>query len=138
MSPTCYRYGVRPLFFALPAETAHHVGLNALRFAARFETTLHALRVSFPQPDRPVQLFGLTFPNPVGLAAGFDKNGLAIPAFAALGFGFVEIGTVTAQAQPGNPAPRIFRYPGSRPSSIDSGSTTRAPTWSRPGSAACA
>jgi dihydroorotate dehydrogenase len=65
----------------------------------------------FAPPAKPKSLFGLTFPNPIGLAAGFDKNGVAIPAWAALGFGFVEIGTVTAKAQPGNPRPRIFRYP---------------------------
>ena len=59
-------------------------------------------------------LFGLHFRNPIGLAAGFDKNGVAIPAWEALGFGFVEIGTVTAHPQPGNPRPRIFRYPGKR------------------------
>ena len=65
---------------------------------------------SFAPPSQPRTLFGLTFPNPIGLAAGFDKNGVAIPAWEALGFGFVEVGTVTAQPQPGNPAPRIFRY----------------------------
>jgi dihydroorotate dehydrogenase len=66
---------------------------------------------SFEPQAKPVQLFGLTFRNPVGLAAGFDKNGVALPAWAALGFGFIEIGTVTAKPQPGNPRPRIFRYP---------------------------
>jgi dihydroorotate dehydrogenase len=65
---------------------------------------------SFDPPAKPVHLFGLTFRNPVGLAAGFDKNGVALPAWAALGFGFVEIGTVTAKPQSGNPRPRIFRY----------------------------
>jgi dihydroorotate dehydrogenase len=59
----------------------------------------------------PRKVFGITFPNPVGLAAGFDKNGVALPALAALGFGFIEIGTITAKAQAGNPRPRIFRYP---------------------------
>src|SRR5206468_234289 len=63
---------------------------------------------------RPKTLFGLNFPNPVGLAAGLDKNGVALPAWAALGFGFIEIGTVTAKAQPGNPEPRIFRLPKQR------------------------
>jgi dihydroorotate dehydrogenase len=62
-------------------------------------------------PSKPKTLFGLTFPNPIGLAAGLDKNGVALPAWAALGFGFIEIGTVTAKAQPGNPKPRIFRLP---------------------------
>ena len=66
---------------------------------------------AFQPAPKPTTVFGLNFPNPVGLAAGFDKNGVALPAWEALGFGFVEIGTVTAQAQPGNPRPRIFRYP---------------------------
>ena len=61
--------------------------------------------------SKPINLFGLTFPNPIGLAAGLDKNGVALSAWAALGFGFIEIGTVTAKAQPGNPKPRIFRLP---------------------------
>ena len=65
----------------------------------------------FDQSPKPTNVFGITFPNPVGLAAGFDKNGVALRAWAALGFGFVEIGTVTAQPQPGNPRPRIFRFP---------------------------
>src|SRR5260370_2066728 len=68
------------------------------------------LRSLQPSP-KPKTLFGLTFPNPIGLAAGLDKNGVALPAWAALGFGFIEIGTVTAKAQPGNPKPRIFRLP---------------------------
>src|SRR5690348_3744999 len=62
-------------------------------------------------PSAPRQVFGLTFPNPLGLAAGLDKNAVAVPAWAALGFGFAEVGTVTAEAQPGNPKPRLFRYP---------------------------
>jgi len=66
---------------------------------------------SFQLPSKPKTLFGLNFPNPVGLAAGLDKNGVALPVWAALGFGFIEIGTVTAKAQPGNPKPRIFRLP---------------------------
>src|SRR5439155_22636390 len=72
-----------------------------------------ALRVlrMFPPPSEPKTAFGLNFPNPIGLAAGLDKNGVALPAWAAMGFGFIEIGTVTAKAQPGNPKPRIFRLP---------------------------
>lgn len=62
-------------------------------------------------PVRPKTLFGVSFPNPVGLAAGMDKNAVALPAWEALGFGFIEIGTITAHAQPGNPQPRLFRYP---------------------------
>ena len=65
----------------------------------------------FSRRSKPNTFFGLNFPNPIGLAAGLDKNGVALPAWAALGFGFIEIGTVTAKAQPGNPKPRIFRLP---------------------------
>jgi dihydroorotate dehydrogenase len=90
-------------------ETAHHFALRCLCRAPQIPGGIAFLR-SFAPPPRPRTLFGLTFPNPIGLAAGFDKNGVAIPAWEALGFGFVEIGTVTAQPQPGNPPPRIFRY----------------------------
>ncbi len=100
----------RPLLFQLDPETAHHLVLNGLKAASTFGALAAPLR-SFRPPDRPRTLFGLRFPNPVGLAAGFDKNGVAFPALAAMGFGFVEIGTVTARPQPGNPRPRIFRYP---------------------------
>ena len=78
--------------------------------ASHFDLALRALR-SFQPSSKPKTLFGLNFPNPIGLAAGLDKNGVALPAWAALGFGFIEIGTVTAKAQPGNPKPRIFRLP---------------------------
>jgi dihydroorotate dehydrogenase len=101
---------VRPLLFTLPPETAHNIAIGNLRAASNWPAALHQLE-RFKPPPRPTTVFGLNFPNPVGLAAGFDKNGLAIPAWAALGFGFVEIGTVTAKPQPGNPKPRIFRYP---------------------------
>jgi dihydroorotate dehydrogenase len=74
---------------------------------------LQPLRVFRPR-SKSITSFGLTFPNPIGLAAGLDKNGVALPAWAALGFGFIEIGTVTAKAQPGNPKPRIFRLPQQR------------------------
>lgn len=105
-----YQRLVRPLLFALDPETAHHLAIGSLRFASGCPPALGLLR-PFQTPPRPAQVFGLSFPNPVGLAAGFDKNGVALPAWEALGFGFVEIGTVTAKAQPGNPRPRIFRYP---------------------------
>ena len=81
-----------------------------LRRASHFDVALRVLRSFQPSP-KPKTLFGLNFPNPIGLAAGLDKNGVALPAWAALGFGFIEIGTVTAKAQPGNPKPRIFRLP---------------------------
>ena len=105
-----YETFVRPLLFALDPETAHRRTIGLLRGASYFDLALRALRF-FQPPSKPKTLFGLTFPNPIGLAAGLDKNGVAIPAWAALGFGFIEIGTITAKAQPGNAKPRIFRLP---------------------------
>ena len=91
----------------LPAEAAHNLAILALRL-----TPSSLLRTAFgATPQKPTKLFGLTFPNPVGLAAGMDKNASALRAWEALGFGFVEAGTITAMAQPGNPKPRCFRYP---------------------------
>ena len=105
-----YERVLRPLLFSLDAEAAHHFAIASLRRASHFDLALRALK-RFRPPPKPKTLFGLTFPNPIGLAAGLDKNGVALPAWAALGFGFIEIGTVTAMAQPGNPKPRIFRLP---------------------------
>lgn len=97
---------IRPLLFSFNPETAHHITLDALQLAYRFG--LLPLIVKHPV-DNPQKVMGLTFPNPVGLAAGLDKNGDYIDALAALGFGFIEIGTVTPRAQDGNPKPRLFR-----------------------------
>ncbi|HEU5314035.1 MAG TPA: dihydroorotate dehydrogenase (quinone), partial [Candidatus Udaeobacter sp.] len=105
-----YERLVRPLLFSLDAEVAHHFTVASLRRASHFDSALRALK-RFTPASKPKTLFGLTFPNPIGLAAGLDKNGVALPAWAALGFGFIEMGTVTAMAQPGNPKPRIFRLP---------------------------
>ena len=105
-----YKHIVRSLLFSLDPERAHHLAVSALRVAPKLPFGLRALR-AFQPPTRSKTVFGLNFPNPIGLAAGFDKNGVALPALAALGFGFIEIGTVTAKPQPGNPKPRIFRYP---------------------------
>src|SRR5437016_6198607 len=105
-----YERFIRPLLFSLDAETAHHFTIALLRQASSFDLALRTLKAFQPSP-KPKVLFGLNFPNPIGLAAGLDKNGVAIPAWAALGFGFIEIGTVSAKAQPGNPKPRIFRLP---------------------------
>jgi len=99
-----YERLLRPLLFALDPETAHHFALASLRIAG-------PLLPKATDATSPVSAFGLNFRHRIGLAAGLDKNGVALPAWEALGFSFVEIGTVTAQAQPGNPRPRIFRYP---------------------------
>ena len=100
----------RPLLFSLNAEAAHNLTLPALRKAAAMGLTA-ALRK--PAAD-PRTVMGLTFPNPVGLAAGLDKDGAYIDGLAALGFGSIEVGTVTPRAQPGNPKPRMFRVPAKR------------------------
>jgi dihydroorotate dehydrogenase len=98
----------RPALFALDAETAHHATIDGLKTAQ----CLGLMSLMFKRPaDDPRTVMGLTFPNPVGLAAGLDKNGEVIDALAAFGFGFIEIGTVTPRAQPGNPKPRMFRIP---------------------------
>ena len=108
-----YERLVRPLLFSLDPETAHHFTIACLAAASRLDLILRGLGRFRPDPH-PQKLFGLDFPNPIGLAAGLDKNGVALPAWAALGFGFIEIGTITAKAQPGNPKPRIFRLPEQR------------------------
>jgi dihydroorotate dehydrogenase len=105
-----YRSILRPLLFQLDPEAAHNLAMSTLRSAETIPLMLAALR-RFQPPRKPVTCFGLTFPNRVGLAAGFDKNGLALPAWDAMGFGFIEIGTITAKPQPGNAKPRVFRYP---------------------------
>lgn len=97
----------RPALFALDPETAHDATLTSLNAAHCLGLTRWLPR---PEPD-PRTVMGLTFPNPVGLAAGLDKNGECIDGLAALGFGFLEIGTVTPRPQPGNPRPRLFRLP---------------------------
>jgi len=106
---TFYESLVRPVLFLVSAEKAHDLAIRSLQAASNSPSALRQLERFTPRP-LPKTVFGLTFPNPVGLAAGFDKNGVAIPAWAALGFGFIEVGTVTAKPQPGNPQPRIFRY----------------------------
>ena len=105
-----YERFVRPLLFSINPETAHHFTIAVLRRASQVDLALRALKFFEPLP-KPKAVFGLTFRNPIGLAAGFEKNGVALPALAALGFGFIEVGTVTAKPQPGNPKPRIFRFP---------------------------
>ena len=97
---------LRPLLFKLPPETAHCLSFNAIEKARKLGLL----------PNRPIacksrQVMGLDFPNPIGLAAGLDKNGEYLDTLAALGFGFIEIGTITPRPQPGNPQPRLFRLP---------------------------
>jgi dihydroorotate dehydrogenase len=99
---------VRPLLFALDPETAHSLSLDGLDVLARLGAA-HLL--ACPVPRVPVRAMGLDFPNPLGLAAGMDKDGAHIDGLAALGFGFIEAGAVTPRPQDGNPAPRVFRLP---------------------------
>jgi len=104
-----YRRLLRPILFRFDAERVHHLAmafLHGLGPAMQMWT-----RGSQSDPRLAREVFGLRFPNPVGLAAGFDKNALVLPAWEGLGFGFAEVGTVTAKAQPGNPQPRLFRVP---------------------------
>jgi dihydroorotate dehydrogenase len=101
----------RPLLFALDPETAHDIAFSGLRRAhAAGLTRLLSPRIA----DDPVELMGLRFPNPIGMAAGLDKNGTHIDAFASFGFGSIEVGTATPRPQPGNPRPRLFRLPQAR------------------------
>lgn len=116
-----YRSLLRPLLFRLPPESAHELALDALASSlktksARRIASRRLLRTPFGELHR----FGLTFKNPIGLAAGFDKNGTAAEYLAALGFGFIEVGSLTHQPQPGNPRPRLFRLP------LDQGLINRA------------
>jgi dihydroorotate dehydrogenase len=98
----------RPLLFCLDAEKAHELGLKSLELAYR--SGMNPLLATRPAP-LPATLCGITLPNPAGLAAGLDKNAAHIDALAALGFGFIEVGTTTPRPQPGNPRPRMFRLP---------------------------
>ncbi len=104
-----YRTLLRPALFAQDSETIHNRTLRALGWASRREILCDALASVYGAPELPVELFGLKFPNPVGLAAGMDKHAAAVPVWPTLGFGFSELGGVTWHAQPGNPAPRMFR-----------------------------
>jgi len=98
----------------LPTEWVHHVALAGLRLVMALFGGLSRRLLRTSDPRLAVEALGLHFAHPVGLAAGFDKNATAYEALAALGFGFVEVGTVTGQAQPGNPKPRLFRLPADR------------------------
>ena len=111
-----YRSFIRPLLFCLPPETAHRWTMAALRIFSilPFGPSVVKLFSGKAPHSEPVVVSGLTFPNPVGLAAGLDKDAEAVAALGALGFGFVEVGTLTPKPQPGNPQPRLFRLPKDR------------------------
>jgi dihydroorotate dehydrogenase len=104
---------MRPLIFRLQPEAAHNLTVALLRASGALPPVAALLRAQFrpAQPSAAVRAFGLTFPNPLGLAAGYDKDGLAWRGLAALGFGHIEVGTVTVRPQAGNPGPRVFRIP---------------------------
>jgi dihydroorotate dehydrogenase len=105
---------LRPLLFRMDPEDAHALTLRLMRLVGRLPPLGALLRRWFSAPGKQVQVFGLTFSNPVGLAAGYDKDGLAWRGLACLGFGHIEVGTVTLRAQAGNPKPRLFRLPEER------------------------
>lgn len=104
-----YRHIARPALFARDSEEVHNRTLRVLGWMSRRALLCDMVEEFFGAPALPVDLFGLRFPNPVGLAAGMDKYAISVPAWRALGFGFTELGGVTWHAQPGNPAPRLFR-----------------------------
>lgn len=104
-----YRNLLRPALFTLNAEQIHNRTMRALAWAGQRQWACDALHSFLGAPRLPVRLFDLDFPNPVGLAAGMDKNAEALPAWESLGFGFTELGAVTWHAQPGNAQPRVFR-----------------------------
>ncbi len=99
----------RKYLFRMDAERAHGLTLSALRLAGGFAPVRWIMQLLYSAPDKPVHAFGLDFRNPVGLAAGYDKDAVAVKGLAALGFGHIEVGTVTPLPQPGNPKPRLFR-----------------------------
>jgi len=103
---------IRKLLFLLDAEDAHEFTVRQMIALQNIPIVLRAIeRYCAPPENARREVMGLSFPSPIGIAAGFDKNGLLMPMLAALGFGFVEVGTVTLRPQPGNPRPRLFRYP---------------------------
>ncbi len=121
----------RPVLFAQDSEKIHDRTLRALGVVSRSALLRGAVQSACGAPELPVELFGLKFPNPVGLAAGMDKFGQAVPAWASMGFGFSELGGVTSLAQPGNPAPRLFR-------AIKDEAIVNAMGFNNPGAAAMA
>src|SRR5688572_12844948 len=106
-----YRNLIRPSLFARESEEIHEQTLQTLGWISRHSPFPDLLRTFFQSSKCPVNLWGYTFPNPLGLAAGMDKYAAALPCWEALGFGFTEIGGITKYQQDGNPAPRLFRLP---------------------------
>ena len=108
-----YRSIIKPLFFLLPAERAHYAAMGLLQFTCKLPGGKLVLRKMFAPTDARLErtVLGITFENPVGLAAGFDKDARWVDELSVLGFGFIEIGTLTPKAQPGNEQPRLFRLP---------------------------
>ncbi len=108
-----YQYLIKPFFFLFDPERAHYLLADIIKFSMRIPgiPALFRLIYGYEHPSLPRTVFGIEFPNPVGLAAGFDKNALLVDEFANLGFGFIEVGTVTPKAQSGNEIPRLFRLP---------------------------
>jgi dihydroorotate dehydrogenase len=104
-----YRHVVRPVLFTYDSEQIHDITMQSLGWLSRQGFGPGLLKSFYGAPSLPLKLWGLDFPNPVGLAAGMDKHAAAVPAWAAFGFGFSELGGVTWQPQPGNPSPRMFR-----------------------------
>lgn len=104
----------RSLLFRLSPEQVHHFTLKLMRLSGQIGLLGSLVERMYPVSEKPVQVFGLSFKNPVGLAAGYDKDGIGWRGLACLGFGHIEIGTVTLKPQPGNPQPRLFRLPEDR------------------------
>ncbi|MCI2264047.1 quinone-dependent dihydroorotate dehydrogenase [Sediminivirga luteola] len=106
-----YKLLFRTVFAPMSAERAHHIGFGAIKAFDRVPVAREAVgRALRPRPEESAEVLGLRFPNRFGLAAGFDKNADGVRGLARLGFGFIEVGTITGRAQPGNPAPRMFRF----------------------------
>lgn len=102
---------IQPFLFLIAPETAHHLGLKTVQIAGSISLTQTLTRFLFAPKNDPIQLFGKELPNRVGLAAGYDKHALALDGLEAMGFGHIEIGTITPRPQAGNPYPRIHRHP---------------------------
>ena len=120
----------RPILFKLDPESAHQLTLQSVRLAGVLPPARWFLQALFAAPEKPVEVFGLKFKNAVGLAAGFDKDGVALHGLATLGFGHLEIGTITPRPQPGNPRPRVFRL-------VEDQAVIQPHGISRPGSGVC-